>query len=228
LLAELKKIASGRLRDFASRHFAALPAQTILQEGSPAAVITACARQRKPRMIMMPTHGYGPFRRFLTGSVTARVLHDAACPVWTAAHADTTPIRLKPPSRILCGVDRTAAAVSLIRWAARFATECGASLQLVHVMQAVDENSQNRGEKAVRRFCTAKARQELAPLLEAAGQTEILLHGGAIAGSLAKTAAQENADLLVIGRGHLKKSLGRLRTHSMAIVCKSPCPVISV
>ena len=41
-------------------------------------------------LIMMPTHGYGPFRRFLLGSVTAKILHDATCPVWTSTHLETS------------------------------------------------------------------------------------------------------------------------------------------
>ncbi len=39
----------------------------------------------------MPTHGYGPFRRFILGSVTAKVLHDADCPVWTGVHLEEAP-----------------------------------------------------------------------------------------------------------------------------------------
>lgn len=39
-------------------------------------------------VIMMPTHGHGPFRRLTLGSVTARILHSATCPVWTGVHTD--------------------------------------------------------------------------------------------------------------------------------------------
>ena len=39
----------------------------------------------------MPTHGYGPFRRFILGSNTAKVLHDADCPVWTGVHVEEIP-----------------------------------------------------------------------------------------------------------------------------------------
>ena len=55
---------------------------------------------------MMPTHGRGPFRRFVLGSVTAKVLHDAPCPVWTSAHLDenSTPMPSNL-SNILCAVD---------------------------------------------------------------------------------------------------------------------------
>ena len=38
--------------------------------------------------IIMPTHA-GTFRRMLLGSTTAKVLHDADCPVLTSKHAET-------------------------------------------------------------------------------------------------------------------------------------------
>jgi nucleotide-binding universal stress UspA family protein len=37
---------------------------------------------------MMATHGTGLFRSLLIGSVTAKVLHDARCPVWIATRAE--------------------------------------------------------------------------------------------------------------------------------------------
>jgi nucleotide-binding universal stress UspA family protein len=47
------------------------------------------ARESAFDLIMMPTRGRGRFRAALLGSVTAKVLHDSACAVWTAAHAET-------------------------------------------------------------------------------------------------------------------------------------------
>ncbi|MGA8595805.1 MAG: universal stress protein [Bryobacteraceae bacterium] len=45
--------------------------------GDPAAAIVKCAQAEQVDLIMMPTHGYGPYRKFLLGSVTAKVLHDS-------------------------------------------------------------------------------------------------------------------------------------------------------
>lgn len=228
LQEDLRGTAERKMREFLRRHFAGQPADTVICEGDAGTAITGWASRQKQVLIMMPTHGHGAFRRFLVGSVTARVLHDATSPVWTAVHKPNSRPATGRPRRILCGVDRVRAAVPLLRWAARLAAQTGAQLRLVHVLPAVDETSRNRGEKAVRRFWAERARQELAPLLRAAGAEDILLRGGPIAKTLAETAAELRADLLLIGRGHLKKNLGRLRTHSMGIVCKSPCPVISV
>ncbi len=228
LQEDLRAAAERRMQEFAERHFAAQPVDTSIAEDTAAHAIVAWAAARKNVLIMMPTHGHGIFRRFLVGSVTARVLHDAPCPIWTSAHKLSGRPATRRPRRILCAVDRVRAAVPLMRWAAHLAGETEAQLGLVHVLPAVDETSRNRGEKAVRRFWADRAQKDLSPLLRAAHQDEILLRGGPVADTLAETARELRADLLVIGRGHLRKHLGRLRTHSMGIVCKSPCPVISL
>jgi nucleotide-binding universal stress UspA family protein len=51
---------------------------------------------------------------------------------------------------------------------------------------------------------------------------------GTVADSVAGEAARHQADLLVIGRGVIRNTLGRLRTHSYGIIRLSPCPVMSV
>lgn len=95
-------------------------------------------------------------------------------------------------------------------------------------MPAVDDDSRNRGEKAVRRYWVERALKELAPLLKKARAAEPVLRGGPVANVLAEVAREQTAGLMIIGRGHANKKLGRLRTHSLSIVAKSPCPVISV
>src|SRR5690349_7185576 len=55
---------------------------TILK-GDPAECVTRTAHNNEVDLIMMPTHAHGRFRRFLLGSVTAKVLHDTEFPVWT-------------------------------------------------------------------------------------------------------------------------------------------------
>src|ERR1039458_8085064 len=80
--------------------------------GEPAAEIVDYTMAHGVDLIMMPTHGYGPFRTMLLGSVTAKVLHDCDCPVWTAAHICTPslPQHCKCEN-VMCAIDTTHDAV---------------------------------------------------------------------------------------------------------------------
>src|SRR5271157_5809315 len=95
----------------ASRELAAFPAaesglnvRRMVLEGDPAERIVDLARDEGADIITMPTHGYGPFRRFILGSNTAKVLHDADCPVWTGIHMQEAPAAGVPIHSVLCAV----------------------------------------------------------------------------------------------------------------------------
>jgi nucleotide-binding universal stress UspA family protein len=51
---------------------------------------------------------------------------------------------------------------------------------------------------------------------------------GEIAGAVRAEAERHNSDLIIIGRGLLHETLGRLRSHALGIIRQSPCPVLSV
>src|SRR5437762_13071951 len=88
---EIKRDLEIRLNNAFAREFADLTVNRVAEIGDPAENITTYAHTQGADLIMMPTHGYGPFRSLLLGSVTAKVLHDAQCPVWTATHVEDRP-----------------------------------------------------------------------------------------------------------------------------------------
>jgi nucleotide-binding universal stress UspA family protein len=74
--------------------------------GDPAAEIVRLAHREKVDLIVMPTHGYRTFRRLLLGSVTAKVLHDANCPLWTGVHMEEPGMFAVPSCRkVACAID---------------------------------------------------------------------------------------------------------------------------
>jgi nucleotide-binding universal stress UspA family protein len=231
LKQDLLRTSADKMNRFVSRHFPHVRLNSVIKEGDPAQVIADYAHENKADLIMMPTHGYGPFRRFLIGSVTAKVLHDARCPVWTSAHVKR-PSRKSVPhgyQNIICAVDSDSSAVSVIRWAGWLAQRYEAALNIVHVIPGMDEISNNRGEVQVRRYLSKRAEADLSVIMDQAGiRGDLLLRGGSISAKLAETARQQHADLMVIGRGHTRLALGRLRTHSFSIIREAPCPVLSV
>jgi hypothetical protein len=57
---------------------------------------------------------------------------------------------------------------------------------------------------------------------------EVRLEGGSISRVVRDAAVRQQADLVVIGRGHVQAPLSRLRTNACAIIREAPCPVLSV
>lgn len=200
----------------------------VVRQGDPATQITAFAQQHSVDLIMMPTHGYGKFRSLLLGSVTAKVLHDADCAVWTDAHTEdpTTPEHVNCSS-MLCAIDLVPESADLIRYADVLANVYQAKLRLVHAARAPEIQSVNPRDAEFRQNLLQWTREHIAVLQRQAGTNlEVCLEGGGVPSIVRAAALHHNADLVVIGRGKGQKSFGGLRSHAHAIICESPCPVL--
>jgi nucleotide-binding universal stress UspA family protein len=199
--------------------------------GDPAREIVEYARARKAALIVMATHGYGPFRRFLLGSVTAKVLHDAACPVWTGPHLEAAPSYEKIGFRqIVCAIDLAKGSRVVLQWAGQFAREFGAGLTVVHVLpRSLVQLGGIYFDPAWRQHAAAAARDQVCELMREAETTgEVLIEIGDTPVTVSEVAASRKADLLVIGRGSESGLLGRLRANAYAILRESPCPVATI
>jgi nucleotide-binding universal stress UspA family protein len=226
ILPDLKE----RLENALTREFAHLEVNRVAQLGDPAQVITQFAHDQGVDLIMMPTHGYGPFRRLLLGSVTAKVLHDAECPVWTAAHVEEKPCRDHLACRsVLCAVDGTPKTVALMRWASRLAGDLGATLRLVHVVTGGERSTLHNFDSGYDKELRDNAYRAIQEFQEEAHiNVPLCIIAGTVAEGVQEEALRHGADLVVIGRGVLHNALGRLRTHSYGIIRQAPCPVLSV
>ncbi len=223
--------AEEKMKEFRSNEWRHLVVKRVLEEGDAATKIVEYASSEHVDLIMMPTHGYGPFRRLLIGSVTAKVLHDASCPVWTAVHTpDTASGVLAQPRRIACALDLGVQSSSILGWASRLSWEFGATLSLIHVIASLDPRLQDYGlSPEWRGYVINEAKAELARQLETAGvHGDIHIEIGPIVSAVAAEAKEVRADLLVIGRSCRDSIFGRLPTNAYAIIRESPCPVLSV
>jgi nucleotide-binding universal stress UspA family protein len=124
-----------QLEDFGVDELSGIPIKHLVCCGDPATLIVERAHAEHSDLILMSTPGHGAFRRFLLGSVTAKVLYDAECPVWTGTHlADKPPIDLVDVRRVMCAVNFGRQDAEVIRWAADFAVEAEAKLTVVHAV----------------------------------------------------------------------------------------------
>jgi nucleotide-binding universal stress UspA family protein len=214
---------------FVERQFAGMRVRAQLAEGNAAHQIVDHANDDRADLIMMPTSGYGPFRALLLGSVTAKVLHDAHCPVWTGVHAEQ--LTAHPADRwrrVLCGIDIDERDLSVLKWAAQFSCEQALELRLVHAAPGVDPATQD-SDPTMRDFLFNIGRERISKLQAAAGTNfDVCLLGGNVGRALHRAAIGHDADLIVIGRGMMHKPLGRLRSNAYSIIREAPCPVISV
>jgi nucleotide-binding universal stress UspA family protein len=219
------------LAAYLAQEFGGVSVHPCIQSGDPATIIHRVTQQKQVSLIMMPTHGYGPFRGLLVGSVTAKVLHDAECPVWTATHPGDMAVQPQRDWRqILCAVGADPAKdVTVLHWAAQFACEQRACLRLVHAVPGFELEQGDCLDDPLRDFVFNVARERIAKLQEQAGTSlDIVVEAGRTGHVVRDLALQQQADLVVIGRGVIQKPLGRLRSNAYAIVRDAPCPVISV
>jgi nucleotide-binding universal stress UspA family protein len=75
--------------------------RTVVRGGTHREIVEF-ARTRGADLIVMGTHGYGPLRRLLLGSVTERVLRTAPCPVMAVRPPESmaTAMPVEAPRRI--------------------------------------------------------------------------------------------------------------------------------
>jgi nucleotide-binding universal stress UspA family protein len=227
-LEEMKESAEERLSQLAESEFPGMPVRMVVDEGDPGSCIAELARIWENDLIMLPTRGQGRFRAALLGSVTAKILHDASCAVWTASHCDAAGTQHTDWRNIVCAIDTVPEGARLIRYAAQLA-EAGATVRLAHAVPVSDVGVEKYLDLEFAAFLKDQAREAVAGMQKEAGTNfEVLIEAGNIPEAVRRVAEGQRADLVLIGRGALPHFAGRLRSHAYAIVRDMPCPVLSV
>jgi nucleotide-binding universal stress UspA family protein len=218
------------LADFQADEFRNMNVRRVLLDGDVAHTIVEFAHSEHADLIVMPTHGYGRFRRFILGSITAKVLHDADCPVLTGVHINETP-SLEPLyfREIVCAIDFNPAGERALRWASGFARACEAHLTLVHALPSIQVTEMSYHDQALPKMYREIAQQKCDELQESVGTTaKVILDPSPVPKAVHDAASRSGADLVVIGRHEDTGLMGRLRANAYTIVRESPCPVVSV
>jgi nucleotide-binding universal stress UspA family protein len=100
-------------------------------------VIVEAALGQHVSMIVMATHGYSGFKRWALGSVTDKVVHATATPVFIVRAEATA--RDRPLRRIMIPLDGSALARQALPLATALAKTSGAELLLMHAIAATIE-----------------------------------------------------------------------------------------
>ncbi|MBY0507942.1 MAG: universal stress protein [Bryobacteraceae bacterium] len=215
-----------RLNQFAADMFPGQTVRRVVVVDDPLLAIRQEVEREGTDLIMMPTRGHGVVRRLLLGSVTAKVLHDLSCPVWTATPAGLTG---QPYRSILCAVSLGEESPGIVRAAAAIAKSFGAQLSLLHVVASqLPIPEVDYGPYLTQLMDNAQARlEDLKRELDLPAASLTVMEGN-LTTSLREEIERRSADLVITGRGHDQDPVGRLWSHLYDIVRESSCPVLSI
>jgi nucleotide-binding universal stress UspA family protein len=202
----------------------------VLLRGDPAREIVETARNHNADLIVMSTHGEGAFYRLVLGSVTAKVLHETDCPVWTGAHLEETPAREFSLRRVLCSVDLTPHNRHTVSRAAEMAAAVDATLTLVHITSSVEIYGPGGShvDPVWKERIVDSAAEEIAKLQQDVGtKAEVIIDSGNVPELLNRAAERTKADVLVIGHIPGRSHLGD-NGNGYGIIRASQIPVLSV
>jgi nucleotide-binding universal stress UspA family protein len=229
-LGRIRRALEERLSHFPGSDSGLSQLRRELAEGPPAERIVQRAGKMELPLIMMPTRGHTRFRQLLLGSVTAAVLHDATCPVWTEAHTESPTLHEGGYRSLICAVDMGRDTPGLLKAAEEFSRQFGASLFAVHSIPRGDARFSSTLSDSAHAFLVDTAREDytkfcresrVEPPLEIAEERSV-------AEGLVAAISRHDADLMIIGRGVIHGTLGRLRSCAHDLIRRSPCPVLSI
>jgi len=226
----LLKAVTAQLDAAFTKSFSGVEVSRTTELGDPAQLISDYVKAHGVDLVMMPSHGYGPFRQLLLGSVTAKVLHDVECPVWTTAHKGSAPDQEHlAMAKVLCAVDGSTESVTLMQRAADFCSTVGAALRLVSVVPGIEAWPERQMDLEFEEQLRVNVKTRIEQQQKDAGvDAQLCVAVASVADGVAEEAARHGANLLIIGRGAMHETLGRLRTHAHGIIRLSPCPVLSL
>jgi nucleotide-binding universal stress UspA family protein len=229
LLEEARQFEVDRLRKFAKEMFSDQRVELFAEEGEAGTVIHRILQHQGADLVMMPTRGDAPLRRFLLGSVTAKVLHDASAAVWTGVGSALENHQPAIPYKsIVCALDESEEAEGVLRAAAALANAYKAALALVHVLEmppATPEMDFNIYRKELIDAAHIRIRDLKTRLSLEAPDTVIDI---GVPDGIREEIVRRKADLLVVGRGHDQGAISRIWSRLYAIVRDAPCPVLSI
>jgi nucleotide-binding universal stress UspA family protein len=199
------------------------------------AAIASHADMLRADLIVMGTHGRRGFHRLFFGSVAERVLRIARCGVLVVPPSARA-WQSQPPlgRRVVCATDFSSGSCGALQYAASIAAHGSAALTLVHVIELPpdmpDLPQADLSAYRAARFAQADtAMTQALACVETACRVEKLVLAGRPSREIVQLAADQDADLIVMG-AHGRGAVERLLFGSVTeqVLRRAACPVLTV
>jgi nucleotide-binding universal stress UspA family protein len=235
---ETRALAEADMKSFVAPAVQArVPVESEVREGEAWREIVAMAEELPADLVVMGTHGRGGFERLFLGSVAEKLLRRLPCPILTVCHEEgrtwEAPGLIR---RILCATDLSASSAETVKVALSLATKNQARVTLLHVIEELPltgEPAYFAEAEAYRQHLERKAGQdlhELAQKAEAESGVEVdeWVGSGRAYKEILRMAAEERADLIVLGQGHGALDHFLFGSNAQHVVRQATCPVLTV
>lgn len=210
------------LRKYADSYLPPGSAQTQVVQESPARAIVHAAKEMNADLVIMGTHGRRGWRRALLGSVTETVLHEIDRPVLTVTPAALTDSKTPEIRRVICPVNFTYVARTSLHHACAMAEAFDAELVVVYVAEGIQPPKLPEVEAAFNLWVDPAVRGRARYKLT-------IVDSGDAAESVLATAAEVDADLIVLGAQHrFFHDATVVGTTTERITRFARCPVLTV
>jgi nucleotide-binding universal stress UspA family protein len=205
--------------------------------------IVSQARTLMADLLVIGSHGRSGFERLLLGSVTEKVVRKSPCPVMvvpahTATAAGPGLIGSGRP-HVLCAVDFSDASLAALEYAISLSEEADADLLLLHSIEVPPELREHtpvpgdfdvdQRHAAARAECLNRLRTMVPRSARAYCHVDTAVAEGAAYRQILKTAAEQPADLIVMGvHGRGAVDLLLFGSNTARVIRAATCPVLIV
>ena len=198
-------------------------ADSVRRVGSVSDTIEAAILEHTPDLLLLGAFGYGRVDRPRLGSTAEHLLRTVHCPVLILGPRALLHDREAPPiQKILCAVISDDSPDGVLSFAGRFATQLGAELELVHVIDPAHREVANMTSDNLRAEWAARLREH------GTGVTLTLVHG-IPDDAVARQAAKSKASLILFGLHRTgNKSVDCADGVVSATIREAHCPVMTV
>lgn len=203
---------------------------TVAASGSPAREILERAKVWGADLVVLGCQGSSALGRFLLGSVSQKVLHEATCSVRVCRG---TAWKNGSPVRLVIGVDGSPSSEEAVRVVASRVWPIGSEVRLVTVIDPSDLDPTKSGETETHTSADAESEKWLTPFIEAAEKrlraADLSVSNKIEIGDpklvLVADADEWGADCIIIGAASSPATPSTLGGVSTAVVARAHCSV---
>jgi nucleotide-binding universal stress UspA family protein len=190
-------------------------------------VLAKMVEDRKIDLVILGTHGRGPIRRLLLGSVAEEICRHAPCPVITVGPHVKPATEIERIEKVLFATDFSDGSIHALYYALAFAEEHDARLILLHVVHAPTMPTSATDEMIA--ASDEKLRSLITPESQPAKRPIFVTLLGPPANQILALANREKVNLIVMGM----HKPGAFASHwpfevTGQIIARALCPVLSV